>query len=197
MRFSRPPLLLRALVLPVLCLSTAAGAAGPGAAPATTEPPAAAPTGAVHATPAVPAARSQLVELPTFRSGLWEYRRTLTQGNSQKPQVVTIKICADPGKEMRAKLDDLKQKGCQFAPLSRSNDRYMSSWICQTPSGVLRFRDTLIVKDENGYQDVSETHSAQSVTQQKIEATRLGECPNAGAAAPSHMPNKPRPGATG
>ncbi len=55
----------------------------------------------------------------------------------------------------------------------------------------MRFRDVLLAKDPNGYQVVSETRSAQRVTQQKIEATRLGECPGMGSGAPLTPTPKP------
>jgi hypothetical protein len=58
----------------------------------------------------------------------------------------------------------------------------------------MRFRDVLLTKDENSYVDMSETHTAQRVTQQKLEARRLGECPGLGAGAPmTPTPKKPTP----
>jgi len=42
----------------------------------------------------------------------------------------------------------------------------------------------LTASDESRYQDVSETHSAQHISQQKLEARRLGECPGLGAGVP-------------
>lgn len=60
------------------------------------------------------------------------------------------------------------------------------------PTGAMRFREVLIVKDPASYQDASETHSAQHVSQQKIEAERLGECPGLGAGAPLTPTPKPR-----
>jgi hypothetical protein len=129
--------------------------------------------------PAVAAAAPQAtaVELPNFQPGLWEYRRTLVRGDTAKPQVTTIKKCADPAAEMREKIENLRKKNCQFTPLRRNQDHYLSSWTCPTPGGQMRFRDVLIAKDASSYQDVSETRSAQRATQQKIEARRLGECP--------------------
>jgi hypothetical protein len=149
--------------------------------PVATSPatPAAAP--AALATPA-PAADTAAVELPRFRSGLWEYRRTLMRGG--KPQVSTTRKCADPGADMREKMAQLKKKNCQFAPLRRSNEHYISSWTCQTPTGAMRFRDVLTATDDSSYQDVSETHTAQHISQQKLEARRVGECPGLGAGAP-------------
>jgi hypothetical protein len=153
-----------------------------GTAVRAAEPPAAAAPTAGSETSAV--------ELPRFQAGLWEYRRTLVRGDTAKPQVTTIKKCADPAAEMREKIEDLRKKNCQFTPLRRNEDHYLSSWLCPTPSGPMRFRDVLIARDLTSYQDVSETHSAQHVTQQKIEARRLGECPGLGSGVP--MPRTPK-----
>lgn len=156
----------------------------PTTSPAT---PAAAP--APLATPA-PGASTAAVELPSFRPGLWEYRRTLMRGGG--PQVSTTRKCADPGADMREKIAQLRKKNCQFAPLKRNKEHYISSWICQTPTGAMRFRDVLTATDDTSYQDVSEMHTAQHVSQQKLEARRLGECPGLGAGVPL-MPTKPPP----
>lgn len=117
------------------------------------------------------------VELPTLRSGLWEYRRTFMPANASEPQVATIRKCGDPGADMREKTDRLKAKGCQFLPLKHQGERYISSWTCKTPEGALRFRDVLVVTDANRYVVESESHSPQHVSRQKIDAARVGECP--------------------
>lgn len=143
-------------------------------------------------TPPAPAAPppAMVVELPNFTPGLWEYRRTVVMRNSPKPQVSTIRKCADPAAEIRDKMAELKKKNCQFTPLRRNKERYLSSWICPTPAGPMKFRDVLIANDTTSYQDASESRSAQGVTQQKIEATRLGECPGLGVGAP--LPRTPK-----
>jgi len=151
---------------------------------------------AVRAADPAPAgltADSAAAELPSFKPGLWEYRRTLVTGDSGKPQTSTIRKCADPGADIREKMVQLKKKNCQFAPMRRNKDRYVSSWVCPTVSGPMRFRDVLIAKDATGYQDVSETRSGQRVTEQKIEAVRLGECPGLGVGAPLTPTPKPPP----
>jgi|SRR6266853_854742 len=140
---------------------------------------------------AAPAAQNAPVELPTFRSGLWEYRRTFMSPETGKPQVATTRKCAAPTVEMREKMETLKKKGCQFAPLKRNNDHYISSWVCQTPTGAMRFRDVLLAKDADSYEDVSETHTRQRVMQQRIEAARRGECPGMGSGAPLTPTRKP------
>lgn len=151
---------------------------------------------ATEAPPAAPSPRPAgaeraPVELPVFRSGLWEYRRTVVRAGATRQQVTSVKKCGDPGADMRAKMESLKKQGCQFAPLKHSNDRYVSSWTCQTPTGAMRFRDVLLVKDPDGYQDVSETHTQQHVTGQKIEAKRIGDCPGMGSGTPPTPTRKP------
>jgi hypothetical protein len=126
--------------------------------------------------------------LPTFKPGLWEYRRTVTTMGSAKPQVSIVKKCADPTADIQAKMADLKKKGCQFTPPRRNKDRYVSSWNCPTPSGAMRFRDELTAKDSTSYQDSSETRSAQGVKQQTISAVRLGACPGGAAGYPAAPP---------
>lgn len=158
-----------------------AGAADPE--PAVTSP-------ATAAAAPAPAADPAAVELPSFRPGLWEYRRTLMRDG--RPLVSTTRKCADPGADMREKLAELRKKNCQFAPLRRSKEHYISSWTCQTPTGAMRFRDVLTATDDSSYQDVSETHTAQHTSQQKLEARRLGECPGLGAGAPLTPIKPPR-----
>src|SRR5205807_7015677 len=98
-----------AAVLLLLTPGAALCSAGPEPSPGAPE------TAAPAAT--APAPRSAGVELPAFRSGLWEYRRTFTSPETGKPQVATTRKCADPTVEMREKMETLKKKGCQFAPL--------------------------------------------------------------------------------
>lgn len=131
------------------------------------------------------------VELPRFRSGLWQYRRTQMRADTARPEVSVIKKCGDPGADMHEKMESLKKRSCQFAPLKKSGEHYISSWICQTPTGALHFRDVLTARGTDNYEVISETHSPQRVTQQKIEATRIGECPGMGSGAPLTPTPKP------
>jgi hypothetical protein len=157
--------------------------AAPVTSPTPTPPSQALASAAAHAA-------GSAVELPSFQFGLWEFKRTLLRGDTGRQQVSTIKRCADPGADMREKMESLKSKGCQFTPLKHNDDHYVSSWVCKTPSGTMRFRDVLLVQDANGYQDISEMRTAQRVNQQKIEATRVGGCPGMGSGAPL-TPTKP------
>ena len=120
------------------------------------------------------------MELPVFQAGLWVYRRTVVKDSSRTRQVSMLRTCADPSAEMRTKMAQLESRSCQFAPLTRRHGGYFSSWICTTPEGPTRFRSVLIAKGANGYTHLSEMRNAQSVTRQRIEAVRVGECPARG-----------------
>jgi hypothetical protein len=126
---------------------------------------------AVSAEPAAPG-----VALPSFQPGLWQYRRTLISMPSGKPQVTIVKKCTDPTLEIEQRLAQLRKKSCRFTPVHHEHERYSSSWVCPTPSGTLRFRDVLSAKDTTAYQDASESRIGTHVSQQRIEATRLGDC---------------------
>ena len=143
------------------------------AAHASTEPPRA----THHHSAPTPAAP---VELPFFEPGLWEFRRTVTKDDSPGPQFSMLRKCADPSTEIRRKMTDLGKTSCRFAPLAHRRGRYISNWICQTPLGPTRFRAVLIVRGALGYTHVSEMRAMEHVSRQRIEATRIGDCPSSG-----------------
>jgi len=119
---------------------------------------------------------------PGFEPGLWQYRRTLVSVPSGKPQVTIVRKCTNPSAEIEQKMAELRKKSCRFTAVRREHDHYVSSWVCPTPSGAMQFRDVLSTKNASAYEDVSEARLGQHVTQQRIEATRLGDCTLAPAA---------------
>jgi len=123
---------------------------------------------------------SATVELPAFQPGLWEYRRTVVKDDSPGPQISMLRRCADPSTEIRQQMTQLEHRSCKFAPLARRRGRYFSSWVCLTPEGPTRFRAVLIVKNASRYTHLSEMRSAQHLARQRIEAARIGECPESG-----------------
>jgi hypothetical protein len=122
--------------------------------------------------------------LPVFQAGLWQYRRTVMKDDSRAPQVSMLRKCADPSAEIRTKMAQLERRSCQFAPLSHRHGRYFSSWVCPTPLGPTRFRAVLIVRGAGSYTDLSEIRTTEHVARQRIEATRIGECPERGTLTP-------------
>jgi hypothetical protein len=138
-----------------------------------------------------PTTAGPAAQLPTFQPGLWEYRRTQLNGGRIKPQTVTIRKCGDPSNEIRQKLADLRVKGCQFTPMVRNGDRYVSSWVCPNQGSTVAFHDVVTVKSAQSYEDASEARQAQQVVRSKIEATRIGDCTE--TKSPRSSPATPRP----
>jgi hypothetical protein len=104
-----------------------------------------------------------------------------------------LRKCADPSTEIRTKMAQLESRSCQFTPLARQRNRYTASWTCPTPQGPMSFRAVLVVKGATGYTDLSEIRSTQHVARQRIEATRIGACPENGPSTPRTPNFKPRP----
>jgi len=125
-------------------------------------------------------------EIPFFQPGLWEYRRTMVKDGTPSPQISTLRKCADPTVEIREKMAELGKRSCRFAPLAHRQHRYFTSWICPTPLGPTRFHAVLIVRGPAGYTDLSEMRTTEHVARQRIEASRIGECPTNGPGRQFH-----------
>jgi hypothetical protein len=130
-------------------------------------------------------------ELPALQPGMWEYHRSMVVGERGKPQIASVKKCGDPTAEFKQKLVELKKKGCQFAPLMQSGNRYTSAWKCPVTGGSATVRDVITVKGSTGYQDDNEVRLPQQLTRSTILATRLGDCP-ANQQPPRARPTPPR-----
>jgi hypothetical protein len=125
-----------------------------------------------------PCLGADAVSLPALKPGMWEYRRTQLSVGRDKPQTTTVRKCSDPTSEMKKKLADLEQRGCRFAPMSHSGNRYVLSWMCPTSNErTVTFHDVLTVTTAESYQDSSEAHQEQQVVHSEIVAVRIGECP--------------------
>jgi hypothetical protein len=146
--------------------------------------------GAASVPAAPPADTVRPVELPAFQPGLWEYHRALRNSARTAPQTMTVKKCSDPSRDIKQKLQMLKQQGCRFSPLRQSGNRYQSSWVCPRGEAVITFQDTLTVTGPAGYEDSSEVHqgSGHQVTRSSIVAKRLGDCEPGSQSSPAVQP---------
>jgi hypothetical protein len=118
-------------------------------------------------------------ELPVFQPGLWQYERTVLTVADPKPQKSSLKKCGDPTTEMKKKLYDLKQKGCQFSAVMTRGNQFLSTWRCPVASGQLVDRNVLTVVNATSYQDDNEIRSGEHSSRSTVLARRIGECPPA------------------
>jgi hypothetical protein len=135
---------------------------------------------AAVAAPPVAAAPAQL---PAFQAGLWEYRRTVASDQHGKPQAMTMKKCTNPSDDIKQKLRQLRQKGCQFSPLMRNGSHYQSSSTCPTSTGVFEIRDVITVLSTISYRSDNEVHDATRTVRSTTVANRLGDCAPAAKAS--------------
>jgi Protein of unknown function (DUF3617) len=133
---------------------------------------------------------TRAAELPAFLPGLWEYQRTVLTAANPKPQKSSIRKCSDPSSEIKQKITELQQKGCQFSPLLPRGNQYLSTWRCPVTSGALVDRNVVTVKSDSSYQDDNEVHAGEHVTRSTVVANRLGGCPAPGT-NPTAAPRKP------
>ncbi len=122
-------------------------------------------------------ATQTLTDLPVLEPGLWEYQRELGAAGGTQPQNSTTRQCVDPTADMRRKKQALEAKQCRFQPMIRRGSAYYSEWLCNTPTGPMRFRGVLTVTDSRHYTDMVESASPDRAARQKITARRVGECP--------------------
>jgi hypothetical protein len=137
--------------------------------------PAAAETPSATAAPASQPAKA--VDLPAFQPGLWEYQRTVLTTADTNPRKSSVRKCSDPTSEIRRKLDELRQKGCQLSGPKSWGNRYQSTWRCPSASGPLIVRDTVTVNSETSYQDDNQINAGARITRSTIVANWLGNCP--------------------
>jgi hypothetical protein len=120
---------------------------------------------------------------------MWEYQRTtMVAGARGKPATASVRKCTDPSREIQEKLAQMKQKGCQFAPMSREGNHYRSTFMCPVQGGSLHMSEVITIKSNSSYEDANESRFGKQVTRTTVVATRVGECEPGAAAAPAPKP---------
>ena len=111
-------------------------------------------------------------EYPFFRTGMWEFNRTMVgvsgQGKSQ--------ICTNPTKDMKRTNENLSREGCKIYLFTRSGNTYSFMTDC-TRVGSAKFKTVVSVENDSAYTVNIETQQGKQVTKETITARRIGECP--------------------
>lgn len=103
---------------------------------------------------------------------MWQYQRTtMVAGARGKPANATVRKCSDPNKEIRDKLAQMKEEGCQFTPMSREGSHYRSTFMCPVKGGSLTMSEVITVKGDSSYQEAHESRYGKQVTHTTIVAT--------------------------
>jgi hypothetical protein len=126
---------------------------------------------AVAASPAAIAA-----ELPAFKPGLWEFRRSVDGGDG-RPAALTHEKCTSPTDDMRAKTESLAQAGCRPSPVTRSGNLYTFSLECELQGVAVKTRTLIRFESDSAYVVDAESKQGSRTTREHLVARRLGDCP--------------------
>ena len=114
-------------------------------------------------------------ELPTFRPGLWEFKRTVEGGRG--PQTLANQKCTNPTEDMKKGRQSLAGVGCTFTPLTQSGSSYTFTADCLIQGVKRQSKSVITVASDSAYTVDVEAHQGGASTKEHLVARRIGDCP--------------------
>ena len=116
-------------------------------------------------------------DMPTFRKGMWEFKRTVDNaGRPGKPQTTETKKCTNPSLDMKKQRETLSKGGCKFSPVSKSGNNYSFSTECTVQGVAGQSKSLLTVENDSAYSVRVETRMGTQATKEVLLARRTGDC---------------------
>ena len=115
-------------------------------------------------------------ELPAFRTGLWEFKRSVDGGDG-KPVTLTNQKCTNPTEDMKKKTESAAQSGCQVSPMSKSGNLYTFSFKCTIQGVSLQSKSVITAESDTAYQVDAETKTGGKTTRELLAARWISSCP--------------------
>ena len=113
-------------------------------------------------------------DLPQFRPGLWEFKRTIEElKQGVKPPPLNLQECVDPTASLKKHKET---PGCKFSPMTRTGDSYSFTADCQTDRGRLRSKSVITVESDSAYRLRVESQVGEQQVTELLVARRIGEC---------------------
>jgi hypothetical protein len=116
-------------------------------------------------------------ELPAFKPGFWEFRRSVDGGDG-RPAALTHQKCTSPTDDMREKTESLAQAGCQPSAVTRSGNLYTFSLECELQGVAVKTRTLIRFESASAYVVDAESKQGSTTTREHLVARRLGDCPS-------------------
>jgi hypothetical protein len=116
--------------------------------------------------------------LPPFRTGLWEFKRSVDGGDG-KPVTLTNQKCTNPTEDMRKKTESAAQSGCQVSPMSKSGNLYTFTFKCTIQGASLQSKSVITAESESAYKVDAETKTGGKTTRELLTARWISGCPEA------------------
>ncbi len=114
-------------------------------------------------------------QLPDFRPGLWEFRRSVDSGDG-KPAMLTSQKCTSPTDDMNRKTESMATSGCHASPVSRSGNIYSFSFKCTLQGVPVESKSVITVENESAYKVDVETKQGSRTSREQLDARRVGDC---------------------
>jgi hypothetical protein len=114
-------------------------------------------------------------QLPDFRPGLWEFRRSVDAGDG-KPAMLTNRKCTSPTDDMNRKTESMAASGCQASPVSRSGNLYSFSFKCTIEGVPIESKSVITFVNESAYKVDVESRQGSRTSREQLDARRVGDC---------------------
>jgi hypothetical protein len=114
-------------------------------------------------------------QLPVFKPGLWEFRRSVDAGDG-KPATLTNQKCTSPTDDMNKKTESMAASGCQASPVSRSGNLYSFSLKCTIQGVPIESRSVITFESDAAYKVDVESKQGGKTTREQLTARRVGDC---------------------
>ena len=116
-------------------------------------------------------------QLPTFKPGQWQFKRTVeSSGSGGKPITTSLEKCTDPSADMQKMNAALVQSSCKFTPISRIGNTYSFSADCTVRGTVLTSKSVLTYTNDSSYRIEVASSGGGQTSHETLVATRLGGC---------------------
>jgi hypothetical protein len=117
-------------------------------------------------------------ELPVFRAGLWEFKRSVDGGDG-KPATLTNQKCTNPTEDMQKKSEAMMAAGCKPTPVTRSGNLYSFSLKCKLQGVDIQSKSLITYQSDSAYKVDAESKQGNRTTREQLTARRIGNCPEA------------------
>ena len=115
-------------------------------------------------------------DLPSFRTGLWEFKRSVDGGDG-KPVTLTNQKCTSPTEDMKKKTESAAQSGCQVSPMTKSGNLYTFTFKCTIQGVSLQSKSVITAESDTAYKVDAETRTGGKATRELLTARWISSCP--------------------
>jgi Protein of unknown function (DUF3617) len=115
-------------------------------------------------------------ELPAFRAGLWEFRRSVDGGDG-RPATLSNQKCTNPTEDMQKKTETLIAAGCKPTPVTKNGNFYSFSFKCKLQGVDITSKSLITVISDSAYKVDAESKQGGKTTREQLDARRIGNCP--------------------